>query len=404
MTDLHRSDSADGRVDLSKIAPLASLLAGVGLLIAIGCMINPATRTLMMGSYIFAFIFWAGFTLGLFALSLLHHSVRGSWGVPILRLMEAGGGYRMLALTGVLFIPIAVDVFSGQSIYEWAVASVVATDEIIQRKTWYLNDVGFVGRTVVGLLLFGALAWGMQKSTRRQEMSGDFREEKRRETYGAVGLVMFFLVITLLMTDWGMSLEPHWFSSIYPLWNVINMGLGGLALVVLIVCLNAKKAPYNEVVSPKLLNDLGNLLFVFTMFWGYISLSQYLIIWNGNIPEFTSYYKYRSNNWWNAVGMALIVGQFLVPWFALLSPRLKKNPERLARISGWILVMHLVDVYWVIIPGIPGRVSPVPAWTDFVALIALGAVWTLFFSRNTKEAALLPAYDNRLQEALHHAH
>jgi hypothetical protein len=154
------------------------------------------------------------------------------------------------------------------------------------------------------------------------------------------------------------------------------------------------------------------------MLWGYTNISQYLIIWNGNIPEFTQYFTRRSDNWWNGIGLALIIGQFFVPFFALLAPRVKRTPLRLARIAGWMFVMHILDVYFTVVPAVPFRPvldeklsqvqratwSPMPVWTDFVAFLTIGAIWFVVFALATRRAPLLVKYDTRLQEALHHAH
>lgn len=406
-----RSDAETTK--LEKLAPPALLLALIGGFATIaGLVASPAQ---MLGSYVFAFVFWLTLVLGCLGLSLLHHTIRPSWGVSILRVLEAGGGWQMLLTFAVLLIPI----FLGRHVlYEWTHLDEVAKDPVLRSKTWYLSESGWVIRAVIYFVIWVFFAYRMRSSTTAQDESGNSRLEAVRSSWGAVGTVAFFLTATFAFVDWTMSLEPHWFSSMYPLWFIVSSGLGALAFATLVLGVNANRRPFNEIVSPQLTKDLGNLLFAATMLWGYTSISQYLIIWNGNIPEFTHYFVRRSDNWWNMIGLLLCVGQFFVPFFALLAPRTKRTPLRLAKIAGWILVMHLFDVYFTIVPAVPFRpvvgeslahaqratYSPMPLWSDPVAFVTIGAIWFLVFALVSKRAPILVKYDKRLQEALAHAH
>jgi uncharacterized membrane protein YdcZ (DUF606 family) len=199
-----------------------------------------------------------------------------------------------------------------------------------------------------------------------------------------------------------MSADVHWFSTMYGLWLVAAMCLGALAFVTIIVCVNGNREPYAAIMSPRLTRDLGNMLFTLTMLWGYTSLSQYLIIWSGNLPTQTIYYVHRSSGWWNGVGGAALLGQFFIPFFLLLSPRVKATPILLARVAGFILVMHLVDVYQVVLPIF--RPTAMPYWTDIVAFLGIGGIWLFGFASSLTKAPLLPTYDPRLLEADAHAH
>lgn len=404
----HDAPNTAPEARFDKLAPVAGLVALVAGIATIAGMALPESRELALGSYIFAFIFWICIALGFFGLSLLHHAVKGIWTSSTIRLYEAGGGPAMFGAFAALFVPILLGM---GTLYEWTHLDVVNTDAVLRKKAPLLNSSVFIIGTVICFVLWILLSNFMRNSAQRQERSGDRKLEEGRSSWGAFGLVVFVLSVTFAFVYWGMSLEPHWFSSMYPVWFIVGQALAGLALATLIVCLNANKRPYNEVVSKNHLRDLGNMLFAFTMLWGYTSVSQYLIIWNGNIPEFTQYFVRRSDNWWNAIGMVTIVGQFLVPWFVLLAPRTKKDPMRLARICGWILVIRVVDVYLTIIPAVPFRphtmratYSPMPQWTDFVAFIFIGAVWFLVFSWQSRKAPLIPTFDNRLREAMSNAH
>jgi hypothetical protein len=214
-------------------------------------------------------------------------------------------------------------------------------------------------------------------------------------------------------------------------WQIVGSSLGALGLTAAIACVNAKREPYNEVVSPNVTKDWGNMMFTNTMFWAYTGVSQYLIFWNGNLPDTTQYFARRSYLMWNVVGFIIIVGQFLVPWLSLLSPRVKRYPYLLARMAAWIFCVHLVDAYIAAAPGLPvgnGAFAkaaaamasgPHSATTsnivqtraagqyllfDVIAFLAVGGFWLYSFSVQVRKAPLLVKYDHRLQEALTHAH
>jgi hypothetical protein len=405
-------EEATNRVDLSRLAMPAGFLAIIGGL-GTGALLvtNPA---MMAGSYLYGLMFWVSVTLGMFGLATLHHTVRGSWSVPLLRLFEAGGGPVALGAMLVLFVPV---VLTMHHLYEWTHTEVVQNDPILRGKAILLNPTVFIGMTVVFFGIWIAFAARMRASTLKQDQNRDFKLEMVRSSLGAVGMVMYFVTVSFAFFMWLMSLNPHWYSTMYGVWLIVGAAGAALAFVNVIVCTNATKFPYNTIVAPNLTKDLGNMQFVTTMLWGYTSISQFLIIWNGNIPETTTYFIDRSSNMhppgmeanhWGWVGLILILGRFFVPFFALIAPRTKKYPGLLQRICGWVFVMHIIDMYLIVQPSIPGRAIQGPIAShlpfDLLAFVTVGAVWFLVFASQIKKATLLPKYDNRLQEALHHAH
>lgn len=400
------------KADLGKYASTASLVAVVGAALT-GFLLFSQPEA-MYGSYLYGLAFWVSLTLGMFGLSVLHHAVRGSWSVSILRLLESGGGAPSILAMGVLFVPIALGL---PQLYEWAHPGVMDHDAILKHKQALLNPVTWTAMTVIFFAIWIAFAAHMRRSTIRQEETGNFKLEAGRSTWGAAGLLGYFLTVTFAWFIWLMSLNPHWYSTMYGVWLIVGSGGAALALCNVIVCLNAKKAPYRDVVAPSLTKDLGNMQFAFTMLWGYTTISQFLIIWNGNIPETTTYFKDRSSemhppgmeaNHWGIIGLVLLLGRFFVPFFSLLAPRTKKYPGLLQRVCGWIFVMHIIDMYLIVQPSIPGRAVQGPFAAhlpfDLLAFVTVGAVWLAVFANQTRRAALLPSYDNRLQEAVAHAH
>ncbi len=421
MTDLNlehelpssSAGSQSSELNIGRMAPALWLVGLVTLIASLAMMFgNPTVRAQMAGSYMFGFIFWLSVTIGMFGLALLHHTTQGSWSTSILRLLEAGGGLINLGLMAILFLPILLN---PSVLYIWARPDVVAHDHILQWKAGYLNVPFWSFRYLFYFGIWGVWAWSMRNSTLKQDVSKNFALEERRRSGGAAGLVMFFITSTFAFTDWVMSLEPHWSSTMYGLWVVVGSALSALAFSVVIVCTNADKQPYKQIVSPDLTRDLGNMMFLMTMLWGYTSISQFLIIWNGNLPETASYYQVRSSAFdvtspisWGALGLVLIIGQFFVPFFLLLSPRMKNYPLNLAKVAGWMFVIHIVDVYQIVVPAIPGRAHMGPISSglpyDILAFVSIGCLWLASFATQTRKAPLLPQYDTRLKEALHNAH
>ncbi len=380
---------------------LSTLLAGAGVLGSLVAMIFPQSRGFMLNGYLFGFVFWVMISLGCLGLTLLYHSVKGNWTSGILRLLEAGGSGKMFVVFLLLLFPIF---FGLPYVYEWV--GHMASDPLLMKKAAYLNAPGFIGRSTIFLLFWAGLAHWLRRSSLRSDDTASPQEAQWRANYATPAMVFFVITLTFAMTDWGMSLTPHWTSTMYGPLMMISGALGALALCVVLLCTNAKRYPFNTIVAPAFTKDLGNMLFVMTMLWAYFSVSQLIIIWNGNLPETASYYARRSSQWWNATGMITILGQFVVPFLVLNSPRVKRYPERLARIAGWMFVIHIVDVFQIIGRSLPERPTPlaIPTGYEIWGFVTFGAVWFAVFCSVARSAPLLPRYDRRLEEAKHHAH
>lgn len=391
---------------LAYFTNLRNVAVGVGFIGAIGLAIAAFTDTrVFWASYFFAYIFWLTLSLGSLTLTLLHHTIRGSWGVAILRVIEAGN--KTLPLMFVLFLPIAYAMWS-QQLYIWSNPIEVAKSELLQHKALYLNKWAWTIRAAIFWAFWIGISWVLNKSSLRQDVTHDDRLAAARTNLAAPGGVLFVVTLTFAITDWVMSLEPAWFSTIYGVWFMISSLLAALALGTLVVTGLGDRRPYSEVITPALTKDLGNLLLGFTMFWTYCSLSQFLIIWSGNLPEEVTFYINRFNGPLVYIGAFLIVAQFFIPFLCLLAGRTKRTPHLLRNVAAWILVVRLIDVFWQVTPffrvglGVEnlGAVA-----LDLGAFAALGAIWISVFVAELKKHPLLPAHDTRLQErALEGAH
>lgn len=393
LEDLHATRET---AHFEQIGPVGTLLALVGLLGYWGFFYSsPSAQPLMAKAYLYGYIFWVLLALGCLGLTVLHHLVRGSWGLSILRILEAGGSSRTFLWMLVGFIPVLLNL---QHIYPWVNPG---TDHVLLSKATFYNPVAFSIRAVLLFLLWAGMAHYFKQSALKQDETMDGSLAQTRTNFAAPGFIVLGLSITLMATDWVMSMDPHWYSTMFGPIFMISGSLAAFALATFLICVNHAKRPYSEIISPDLTKDLGNLLLTNTLLWAYFNFSQYVIIWNGNLPATAKYYMERTPYGWNIIGCALIVGCFIVPFVALLSPSVKRYPMNLARVAAWIFIMRIPDVYFIVAPMYKKDLI-VPGW-ESLSFVAMGGLWLAAFGGGIRIGALYPAHDRRLLEAKHHA-
>jgi hypothetical protein len=349
-------------------------------------------RDQFMRSYLFAYLFWTGMAIGSMGILLLHSVVGGKWGLVIRRMLEAGT--RTLPVMGLLLIPVLLNI---RALYLWARPE-AAHDAIIQAKAAYLNVPFFVGRAVFYFAIWCLYAYLLNKWSAEQDVTGDDRLIDKMRALSAPGLVVFTITTTFAFIDWVMSLEPHWYSTIYGAMFLVGQVLECFALMIALLIVLSKKPPLSEYVTPQHLHDLGNLMFAFTMLWAYLSFSQFLIVWAGNLPEEIPWYLRRLNGGWGGVAVALVIFHFAVPFVVLLQRGVKRNPELLYRMCLWMIAVRLLDVYWVVEPSFYDNQIRV-SWMDFVTPVAVGGIWLAAFFWQLKSRPIVPLKDLRLEVA-----
>lgn len=339
--------------------------------------------------WIYGALFWACVSFGCIGLNLLFQATRGRWGTPLVRIFEAGGGVLHLALSFVTLFVVGFMVF-GQNIYGgWL--QMPASDQILQNKAWYLNQPFFIVRSVIYFGALAALAHFFKTWTNKEEQTGDIAYHKKRANLSGIGLVIFFVIMTFLTTDYAMSIDPHWYSTIWGVWFCVGAALAAMSLGVFLVITNQEKEPYAGKIDNLMKNDFGNLLLMLTMLWGYFSFSQLLIIWSGNLPEFTTFYLARLRGGFSTLGSVLFFGQFLLPFMTLLSPSAKRSKTILLGVVALIFILRVFDLYWIIFPFFRTTFSPQPG--DFGPLLLIGGVWMGLFGLNARQSSLyVPAH------------
>jgi hypothetical protein len=278
-------------------------------------------------------------------------------------------------------------------LYVWTHADVVAGDPILQHKAAYLNVPFFIGRAAFYFAVWIGLMHYLKVWSVELESTGDYRRVSRRlRGLSGGGLVLMGLTITFSAVDWAMSLNPHWFSTIYGVMFIVGPALSAMALVIVVLARLSTDPPLCRAVDAETLHDLGKLMLAFVMLWAYMNLSQFIIVWSGNIPEENPFYVTRMQGGWQWLGLIVLVFHFLLPFFMLLSRDLKRRPGRLARVAAIVLVMRLFDLYWVVGPDLAGHgASQLHAHLfDITAPVGLVGIWLWYFARQLASRSLLP--------------
>ena len=372
---------------------LPALIVGVVGLIAclLGAFVDPAR---FFQSYLFAEIFWLDMALGGLGILMIQYMIIGYWGTMIRRILEA------MAMTLPLLLALFLPLLPGLStLYPWMRPEAAQVPKLVA-KSAYLNGPFFLIRAAIYFAIWIALAYLLNRWSAQQDRTGDPRLAGRMSALSRPGMILFVLTVNFAAVDWMMSLEPEWYSSVFGVLFLAGQGLAGMALAIISASFLSDRGPLADVVTAERFNDLGNLLLAFVMFWAYINLSQYLIIWSGNLPEEVTWYVQRSQGGWEWLIRTVLALEFAGPLLVLLSRRAKRNFRALTTLAAVILVVHLIEVYWRIMPAFSERL--VVSWLDFAAPLGIGGLWIAAYAWLLARKPLVPLHDPRaaqLEEA-----
>lgn len=342
-------------------------------------------------SYLVGYLLWIGVALGSLALLMIQHLITGEWGWIGRRSLEAAT--RTLWLLALAFLPI---LFGMGHLYEWAIPEHVAGDLLLEHKAPYLNARFFWMRTAVYFAVWLFLAVQLNRWSREQDR-GEKTNARRFQLTSGLGLLLFGLTASFASVDWVMSLEPHWFSTIYGLQFIAGVVLSSIAFMVPVLLLLAAYDPLKDRIKPSHFHDYGNLMLAFVLLWAYLAFSQYLITWSGNLPEEIPWYINRTQGGWQWLGVILVVFHFAVPFALLLSRVTKRSGSMLSKVALTILIMRWVDLIWLVEPAFNPQVSI--HWMDVAAPMGIGGAWLATFIWQLKAMPLVPLADPRFIES-----
>lgn len=385
---------------MSRVALIVGIIGVVGL--AIGWIVAPVD---FYQSYFLGYAYWITITFGMIGWMLLHNMTAGKWGFTIRRMLQAGSfrsASSPLLLMLILFIPIIV---GRHDFYIWMDPELVEHDHVLHNKAFYLNETFWWVRFAIYWVFWIGLTMWLRRQLDREEENRTIEGSnlRRIQLISALGLVGFMLTVNFSMTDWFMSLEPYWFSTIYGVIMLIGGVLSAIALNNGMVVTSARYRPFNGYLDTKTLHDLGNLMFALTIFWAYVSFSQYIIIWSANLAEEASWYLKRTDGIYEGIGYFLLAFHFIFPFLMLIQRRMKRNPFSLKRMAIYILTMHFFDMFWQIKPAFQevGDTTFNFHVLDLAAVAGIGGLW-LFLYLNAlarTERPLLPPHDLRMKGA-----
>jgi hypothetical protein len=386
----------------ASVERIAGVVGGLGLLLCVAGFFQ--NRTQFFQSYLFAFLYWAGFAIGSLGLLLLNNVVGGKWGVTARRFLEAQ--MRTLPLIALFAL---VLLFGLKDLYAWTHADLVAANAYLIHKQPYLNIPFFAARVVIYFLIWWFWGSRVRSLADQQDATGDAGIPERMRAFSAPGLLIFVLTVTFAYIDWVMSADTQFYSTVYGGMILIGNVLQTFALTILTIILTSRGDRFGGRINSKILHDLGNLMFAFTIFWTYLSVSQLIIIWPANLPQELVWYTDRTAGFWKVLAYVVGLSMFAIPFLALLSQGRKRDPRRLIKVCIWILVAHAIDVFWLVEPTFRSVSASTPLhnntgfaiyWTDFAAFLGLGGIWVYVFLGQLRRRPLLPLRDPRLSPAL----
>ena len=388
------------RLALLAAAAGVVLFAGLGLVLSLAGDIHGPVQFFL--SYLVAYNFWLAIALGCLVILMLQYLTGGVWGLILRRVLESGS--RTLAPLALLFLPILVGLFLGdRSLYLWAQPRELEHDrELIQKSAYFsapsVPGAWYIARSAAYFVVWLALAYYLNRWSREQDRATSAQLPRRFRLLSGPGIILYGATITLASVDWVMSLEPHWYSTIYPVLFAVGQLLAGFAFAVAALVLLATRPPLSEAITPSRLRDIGNLLLAFVILWAYMGFSQYLLIWVGNLPEEVTWPLRRTRAGWQWVAIVLVVFHFALPLLALLFRAIKENPRALAGVALALLVLRFVDVFWWIEPAYSHEGQYAYWLLDVAAGIGLGGVCVWWFVWQLRRYPLLPLHAPDLKE------
>jgi len=377
---------------LSRVPWIAGSVGAVGLIAAFA--LRGGDPKQFAFSWLFAFLFFLSLSLGALFFVLIHFATQAGWGIVVRRLAE--NTMAVIPLFAVLFVPILLGM---GELFPWVHVGAGSHDHLVAAKAPYLNTSFFVTRAAIYFVAWSAIAWFFVTKSRRQDESAAHGISLLLRRVSGPAVIVVALTQTFAAVDWIMSLDPTWYSTIFGVYWFAGSFVSFFALVTLMVVRLRSAGFLKNVVGLEHFHDLGKLLFAFTVFWAYIGFSQYFLIWYGNIPEETIFFRHRLEGSWTAVSLLLAAGHFIVPFFFFMPRTIKRKPALLALGAAWMLAMHAVDIYWLVMPVLhPAGVSI--SLLDVAAFLGVGGLFFGAVGRMMLAAPLVPVGDPRLPESL----
>lgn len=368
-------------------------------------------------AYLVGMVLWVGVSLGCMALLMVNHLSAGKWGLVSRRVMEAGS--RLFPLLFVLFIPIAIGMWTGK-LYQWVPSRLGELpwelQTIIRHKQQFPFHVAYMTPIswLVRIPIYFGIWWLMSSTLSRWSLERDADPvgqdwQRKFENLSGPGVVVYAMTMTFAMLDWVMALDATWYSTIYELIFLAGQGMAALCVILYTVITISEEDPLRTMLRKTELHDLGKLVLAFIMLFAYFSFSQWVIIWSGNLPDEIGWYLHRVEGPWRWISAALVILQFALPFCLMLSRRFKRSPAFMLKFSVYLLIVRWLQIIWEVEPNFPNAQGAnlhfhLSQLLYIAAPVAIGGIWVWAFVRELRSRPVFPAYDPQMSEILEPEH
>lgn len=379
-----------------KLLRLSAAAGAAGLAVtALGGALSDPRRALH--AYLVAFVYWLGIALGALILLGAFHASNARWPVVLRRFLEHVT--QVIPLFVLLFVPIAL---GRAHLFPWVDphAAPAGMAHAIEHKLPWLNVPFFLARAALYFASWIAVAHFLRAWSVRQDSAGGVTLTRWQRRLGAGSLPLLALTLTFAAFDWMMSLDPRFFSTIFGVYWFAGSFVAVFAVTILAAtATRADPTQFGAHMNTDHFHSLGKFLLAFTAFWAYVAFSQFMLIWIANVPEEVPWYILRIEGGWRAVGAFLALFHFVVPFFLLTNKGITRQPRRLAAAAAWMLLVHWIDLYWVLMPHLdPG--GPRPSLWDLAAFVGVGGLAVAFGLLRMRGTAAVPIRDPYLEDSL----
>jgi len=375
----------------SNITTLGWILTLIGLALVAISYVTDTHRALF--NNLIGFTFLASIAAGAIFYIALEYIVGAVWSTPFRRVNEFLG---MLLIPVIVFaIPLFLNL---HEVFHWTHADVVAKDPILQSKAPYLNEQFFTIRFAVFIFILGIFYFIFRHNSLKQDVDKDQKRTRKNIGLAAAFIPLFAISVSLFAIDWLMSLEPHWFSTMFGVYYFTGTILTALAVMTYLVVTLSEKGFFFKGINENHYYSFGALLFALLSFWAYIAFSQFMLIWYANLPEENFWFIARWQNGWEYVSIAIVLIHFWIPYFLLVSRPSKMNPAKLKIGSALLIVAHFLDLYWLVMPTY--NASPVFGYEEIAFPILCVGLIIVVFALQVKKNNLVPIGDPKLQRGI----
>jgi len=338
-----------------------------------------------------------GLSLGAMIFVLIHHIVGAQWSVAVRRVAEI-----IMSIIPYTAVLLGILVLAGaHHLFEWSHADVVAKDHLLQKKAAYLNMTFFTIRLFIYVIVWALVSRYYFKTSLKHDATSDDRLLDKLKSCAPVSIILFALTVTFAAFDMIMSLDPHWYSTIFGVYIFAGFLMSFLAMCIVVLRILQHYGYLKGIVTVEHYHDLGKLMFAFTCFWAFCAFSQYMLIWYGNIPEETIWYSHRWEGAWKYISLILPIGHFVLPFLLLMARGAKRHLCFLTMMAAWLLVMQFIDLHWLVLPNLHHHGFHL-SWMDVTTLIGFGGLFFGLVGKGLTGTMLVPTQDPFLEKSIHH--